>query len=111
MIEHQFGRHPVAAALIREAIALDAAQPAYHNNLASALVAMKDFAGAIAAAKHALALVPGYTQAKNNLAAAHYWRARVAQDEQRYSEAANDYRAALAADPAIPRPSAISVSR
>jgi tetratricopeptide (TPR) repeat protein len=102
VIEHQFGNHAAAAALIREAIGLEARQPAYHNNLASALVAMKDFPGAIDAAKRALALVPNYAQARNNIAAAHYWRGRVAQDDHNYDKAAADYRATLAIDPAHP---------
>ncbi len=100
VIEHQSGNHAAAAALIREAIGRAPGQPAYHNNLASALVAVKDFGGAIEAAKRALALLPDYAPAKNNIAAAHYWRARVAQDDHRYRDAATDYRAALAIDPA-----------
>ncbi len=95
VIEHHFGNHVAAAGLIREAIALDAGQAAYHNNLASALLAAKEYPGAIDAAKNALARQPGYEQALANLGAAHYWAGRTLQDERRYAEAAAAYRAAL----------------
>ncbi len=99
IIEHQRGQHREAAALIREAIALAPDQAAYHNNLASALVADRDCAAAITASRRALALQPDYPQAKANLAAAHYWQGRLAQDDQRFADAAKNYRAALAVDP------------
>ncbi len=100
VIEHQCGNHAAAAALIREAIGLETGLPAYHNNLAAALIALKDFAAGLESARRALALAPDYIHARNNIAAGHYWRARVAQDEHRYLDAAADYRAALAVDPA-----------
>lgn len=99
VIEHQFGNQTTAAGLIRESIALESGNPTYHNNLASALLAAKDYRGAAAAADRALALQPGYAQATVNLREAHYWRGRTAQDDRNYTEAADAYRAALRVDP------------
>ena len=85
---HQRGRSDEGRALIGAAIALDGANPVYHNNLASVLLALGAVAEAETSALRALALAADYPDALVNLG-----MALVRLD--RLDEAGERYRAAL----------------
>ena len=88
VLHHQRGRSDEGQALIGRAIAIDGANPVYHNNLALILLAQGAFGAAEASARRALALVAEYPDALVNLAAA-------LQRQGRLDEAGEPYRAAL----------------
>jgi protein O-GlcNAc transferase len=88
VLHHQRGRSDEGRSLIGRAIAIDGANPVYHNNLALILLAQGAFGAAEASARRALALVAEYPDALVNLGAA-------LQRQGRLDEAGEPYRAAL----------------
>jgi len=88
VLHHQTGRSEEGRALVDRAIALDGANPIYHNNLALILHAQGAFAAAEASARRALALVADYPDALVTLGTA-------LQRQGRLDEAGDAYRSAL----------------
>jgi len=88
VLQHQTGRSDEGRALIERAIALEDANPIYHNNLALILQAEGAFAAAEASARRALALVAEYPDALVTLGTA-------LQRQGRLDEAGEAYRSAL----------------
>jgi len=88
VLHHQTGRSDAGRALVERAIALDGANPIYHNNLALILQAQGAFAAAEASARQALALVADYPDALIALGTA-------LQRQDRLDEAGDAYRSAL----------------
>ncbi len=70
VVHLQRGDAARAAELIGQAISINARQPAAHGNLASALIALRDFTGAIESCDRALALKPDDVEAFFNRATA-----------------------------------------
>jgi len=70
VIHMQRGEPKQAAELIRQALTVDGRQPAAYGNLASALIELRDFTGAIENCNRALALKPDDVEAFYNRATA-----------------------------------------
>lgn len=92
VIAHQRGDHQRAVTLMDRAIAGKPADPTYHNNRGTALLALGRLDDAEGAFLHALSIAPAYAEAHNNLG-------NVRQQQGRLNEATDSYRAALAARP------------
>lgn len=88
VLRHQRGHPDEGRPLVERAIALDGANPVYHNNLALILQARGAFAEAEASARRALTLVADYPDALVNLGVA-------LQRQGRLDEAGEQYRGAL----------------
>ena len=91
----QSGQNQMAVELIRQAIAINAWIPAFHNNLGNALKGWGRPQEALAAYGQALRCVPDHTGAHYNLAV-------TLQDMGRAEEAALSYRRTLATQPQHP---------
>ena len=70
VVGHQTNEHATAVQCIRRAIGLRGAEPAFHNNLGEAYLALQRLPEAIACYRRALELKPDYADARNNLGAA-----------------------------------------
>lgn len=92
MIAFQTGSHAVAMEMIRMAIAVDPAQPAYHSNLGTVLQAQGKLDEAALCYRNALALSP-------DLAEAHYNLGNILHAQDKLQEAAASYQSALALKP------------
>jgi protein O-GlcNAc transferase len=88
----QSGRHDTAAALIGKAVVENAQVPAFHNNLGNALKAQGRLDEADHSYRRALALNPGYLEARYN-------RALLLQAQGRLDEAIESYAQVLAHKP------------
>jgi Tfp pilus assembly protein PilF len=66
MIEHQRGRHQVAADMIRHAIAIRATEAAYHSNLGGVLQSQGKLDEAAACFEQALFLKPNWAEVHSN---------------------------------------------
>jgi protein O-GlcNAc transferase len=87
VLRHQRGRSGEGRDLIARAIALDGANPLYHNNLASVLLAERAFGEAEASARRAVALTAGYPDALVNLGTALMRQGRLDEAGERYRDA------------------------
>ena len=90
--QHQAGRSDAAIALIRQAIALDPADPECHFNLGNVLMSQGQAAEAIECYSQALLRDPGHAQAHNNLGI-------LFKKQGRLPEAVACYRQALESNP------------
>jgi tetratricopeptide (TPR) repeat protein len=92
MIAYKTGRFPVAAAMIRRAIAVNPRQPYYHSNLGNALCAQDKLDQAIPCFERALQIDPNHAEASYNLG-------NVFREQKKYDRALACYRQALAVKP------------
>jgi tetratricopeptide (TPR) repeat protein len=67
MIEHQFGHHEIAVEMIRQAIAINPKEAAFHTNLGTILQAQGQLDEAVACFERALALKPDWAEVHSNL--------------------------------------------
>lgn len=88
-----------AARAYRTVLAKTPDDAACHSDLASALIGLKDFAGAADHAAKAVRADPALASAHLNLGEAHFGLGRLAQDDGRREDAEKHYRAAVAARP------------
>lgn len=95
VIAHQAGKNDAAIELVRKAIELDPAAPAFRNTLGFLLRLARKFDEAIAALEEAIALKPDYSEARNNLGIA-------LSEAGRVDEAIRSYEEALEAKPDFP---------
>ncbi len=95
MIEHQRGRQQLAADLIRHAIAINAAEAAYHSNLGGVLQSQGKLDEAASCFERALALRPGWAEVHSNFG-------NVLQAQGKLDEAVASHERALALKPDFP---------
>lgn len=93
------GRWEEAARAYRRVLARMPDDAACHSDLAAALIALKDFAGAADHATQAVCADPALAPAHSNLAEAHFGLGRLAHDDGRREDAEKHYRTAVAARP------------
>ncbi len=67
MIEHQFGHHEIAVEMIRQAIAINPNEAAFHTNLGTILQAQGQLDEAVACFERALTLKPDWAEVHSNL--------------------------------------------
>jgi tetratricopeptide (TPR) repeat protein len=67
MIEHQRGRHDISVQMIRQAIAINPKEAAYHSNLGTILQAQGKLDDAAACFERALVLKPDWAEVHSNL--------------------------------------------
>jgi tetratricopeptide (TPR) repeat protein len=92
MIAYKTGRFPVAAAMVRRAIAVNPRQPYYHSNLGNALCAQDKLGEAIPCFERALQIDPNHAEARFNLGNAFL-------EQKKYDQALACYQQALAVKP------------
>jgi len=95
VVARRTGRHDLAAAMIRQAITIDATAASYHSNLGNLLMEQGRLDEAAACYRTAIALQPHFSESHNNLG-------NVLKAQRRLDEAATCYRAALAFRPDFP---------
>ncbi len=92
LIAHQLGRNAHAVELISKAVAINPKAPAYYNNLAQALVALRHWDEAVAACNAALVIDAHYAQAWNSLG-------MIAKEQGNVEHAIDHYQHALRINP------------
>ena len=98
LVEHQLGRHEAALQSIKQAVALNDAEPNYHNNLGTVYRSLGRIEEAVACYRHALALKPGFAAALSNLGLALQQQGQLAAAQRALEQALQaqpDYAAAL----------------